>query len=242
MTTVISPSSILGDLVTTHPGLARPMERHGLDYCCGGQRTLADACQALGLDVDDVVADLANEASGPPASWADLGPADLVDHIVATHHAYLHEELPRIAALAAKVHGVHGVNHPELGEVAATFTELHHELDPHLAKEEQVLFPMICELAAADQPPSFHCGSLRNPISVMLREHDHAGELLERLRTATSGYTVPADGCASYAALYQALDELEADTHMHVHIENNHLFPMVVDLEDSVRASAGVAP
>ena len=109
--------------------------------------------------------------------------------------------------------------------------ELRGELEPHLAKEERMLFPMIRELATADTAPQFHCGSLGNPVSVMLREHDRAGELLAALRIVARGYVVPEDGCASYTALFTGLEELEADTHLHVHKENNLLFPAVLALE-----------
>jgi regulator of cell morphogenesis and NO signaling len=234
MDTAIAPLTTLADLVNAHPDLARELERRSLDYCCGGSRTLAEACSLEGLDLETVVGDLAAAASAPPAPWSGLGAAELVDHLESTHHAYLHAELPRIAALAAKVRSVHGSNHPELAGLERTFTDLRNELDPHLAKEEQVLFPMIRQLAAEAQPPEPSGGGVRNPISVMLREHDHAGQLLGHLRHLTGGYTVPAGGCASYHSLYRALDELESDTHLHVHIENNRLFPMVVELEANV--------
>jgi regulator of cell morphogenesis and NO signaling len=233
MTLAIDPTTTLGDLVTSHPDLASELERRSLDYCCGGTRTLADACSTQGLDPSAVVEELAAVATAEPAAWADLGAAELVDHLERTHHAYLHAELPRLAALSAKVRSVHGANHPELEEVDTTFGQLRGELDPHLAKEERVLFPMIRELARDAEEPALHCGSLQHPISQMLREHDQAGALLERLRSVTEGYTVPADGCASYRALYQALEQLESDTHLHVHIENNRLFPMVVELEQA---------
>ena len=117
--------------------------------------------------------------------------------------------------------------------------ELRADLVPHLRKEEQVLFPMIRELSTATEAPRFHCGSLRNPIAVMDREHDRAGELLAALRAESGGYRVPADGCASYQALYDGLAELEADTHLHVHKENNILFPAVVAAEDALAGAAG---
>jgi regulator of cell morphogenesis and NO signaling len=167
-----------------------------------------------------------------------MGPAELVDHIESTHHRYLHEELPRLAALTQKVVGVHGGRHPELREVEATYAELQADLEPHLMKEERVLFPMIRELAESRTLPSFHCGSISNPISMMLLEHDRAGELLAALRELTDGYQPPADGCASYRALYTGLEELEADTHLHVHKENNILFPAVVALEDELSVGA----
>ena len=156
---------------------------------------------------------------------------DLVDHLVATHHRYLWDEMPRVSALVDKIVSVHGARHPELGDVAACYAHIRADLEPHMLKEERVLFPMVRELAAASESPSFHCGSLRNPISVMLSEHDAVGDLLAKLRRLTNGYTPPADGCASYAACFSAMAEIEADTHLHIHKENNVLFPLVVRLE-----------
>ena len=221
----------LVDVVTEDPGAARVLEGFGLDYCCGGRRTLADACGREGVDPNRVLDALGDLAPGPEPDWAQMAPEELVDHLETTHHSYLHAELPRLHALVDKVTGVHGVRHAELADVGAAFVALRADLEPHLRKEERVLFPMIRELATATAPPSFHCGTLANPISVMLAEHDRAGELLATLRRITDGYQPPADGCASYRALYAGLAELEADLHLHVHKENNLLFPAVVILE-----------
>lgn len=234
-----SADTPLGDLVTAHPYLASTLDELGLDYCCGGRRSLAEATFERDLDLGDVLADmLAEVASNADGSqrpeWADLGPAEMVDHLEATHHAYLDRALPRLVALAAKVADVHGDRHLELGEVQRLVVELRNDLEPHLRKEEHVLFPMIRELASASAASRSHWASLRDPISVMLLEHDRAGALLAALRAATSDYRVPTNGCASYRALYDGLAELEADTHLHVHKENNLLFPAVVAAEAGV--------
>jgi regulator of cell morphogenesis and NO signaling len=222
----------LAQLVNDRPSAARVLERHHLDYCCGGNQSLEQACDAGAVDLDVVLTELEADRDVEPAGgWADMDPGQLVDHLEATHHRYLHEELPRLDALLAKVVGVHGRRHPELVEVATVFAALRADLEPHLLKEEQVLFPMIRELDASATLPSFHCGTLANPIRVMVLEHDGAGELLAELRAATDDYAPPADACASYRALYLGLGELEADTHLHVHKENNLLFPAVLDLE-----------
>lgn len=235
----VTDAQSLGELVVEHPDLIRPFERLGLDYCCGGQRSLAEACRDAGLDPDEVLAVLAHAlAPAHPADYSQLGPVELVDHIEDLHHTYLKDELPRLSMLAEKVAGVHGDRHPELVEVDATYAELRAELEPHLMKEERVLFPMVRELAA-DPTARFHCGSVRNPISVMLGEHDRAGSLLARLRHLTGGFEAPDDACASYQALYRGLAELEADTHLHIHKENNLLFPAVVALEAGGAARDG---
>ena len=229
----IDVSMTLAEAVDAHPAMAREFERLGLDYCCGGQRTLAEACTLVGIDSDATVAELtAAAANGSTATaWARMSADDLVDHLVATHHRYLWDEMPRVSALVDKIVSVHGARHPELGDVAACYAHIRADLEPHMLKEERVLFPMVRELAAASESPSFHCGSLRNPISVMLSEHDAVGDLLAKLRRLTNGYTPPADGCASYAACFSAMAEIEADTHLHIHKENNVLFPLVVRLE-----------
>lgn len=221
----------LADIVDLVPGAPRVLESFGLDYCCGGQQTLAAASEDRGIDAQAVIAALDSLDAGPAPDWVAMTPEALVDHLLSTHHPYLHDELPRIEALAEKVAGVHGERHPELVELYRMCTALRADLEPHMAKEEQILFPMVRELVAADVPPSFHCGSVANPVSAMMREHEHTGALLESMNELTDGYTVPEDACASYRALFEGLVALEADTHLHVHKENNSLFPAVVALE-----------
>ncbi|MDP2292401.1 MAG: iron-sulfur cluster repair di-iron protein [Actinomycetota bacterium] len=228
----IDVSTTLAAAVDACPALAREFERRGLDYCCGGSRTLGEACEELGLDPVATIADMSSATAMPGAAeWTSMSADELVDHLEATHHRYLWDEMPRVAALVEKILGVHGERHPELNDVAECFGRVCADLGPHMLKEERMLFPMIRELATSAEAPSFHCGSLRNPISVMLSEHDAVGDLLARLRQLTDGYTPPADGCGSYVACYAALAELEADTHLHIHKENNVLFPLVVRLE-----------
>lgn len=219
-----TPEATLAEIVDQRTGAARVLERHGLDYCCGGRQTLGEACEAADVDVADVIADLdATPAEAP--DWTRLGLTGLADHIEETHHRYLRTELPRLQALAEKVASVHGERHPELSQVETLVGAIRDDLEPHLDKEEQVLFPMLRELAHAVRTPAFHCGSLMNPIGRMQYEHDRTGELLRDLRRVTDEFAVPADGCASYKALYEGLAELEADTHLHIHKENDLLFP-----------------
>ena len=233
----MDPTMTLAALVNAQPGLAREFERRGLDYCCGGSRSLVDACTNLGLDPETTWRELAAAVTiDHTANWSTMSAVELVDHLESTHHRYLWDEMPRLSALVAKVTSVHGRNHPELGAVATCFADVRADLEPHLLKEERVLFPMIRELAVAGAPPSFHCGTLRNPISMMLREHESVGGLLARLRSITRGYETPSDACASYIACYAALAELEADTHLHIHKENNLLFPLVLRIETMLSA------
>ena len=239
----IDVSMTLAELVEAHPGLAREFEGRNLDYCCGGQQTFNDACAQLGLHPHEVAAELAAvAASSQPTEWSSMATDALVDHIEAAHHRYLWDEMPRVTALIDKITSVHGARHPELAEIGACFAEMRADLEPHMHKEERVLFPMIRELATASALPAFHCGTLRNPIGVMLSEHEAVGGLLTRLRALTNDYTPPADGCATYSACFIALADLEADTHLHIHKENNVLFPAVLQLENETLSPSDSSP
>lgn len=219
----------LGDLVAEAPGRASVLDRLGLDYCCHGQRSLAEACAVAGLDAGDVSAAL--DAVDDTTADHPTEPVALVEHILTTHHRYLHAELPELEALAAKVAEVHGARHPELAAVRRLVLELSADLEPHMLKEEVVLFPAIRAVAEGER--DFPFGTVRNPVRMMMLDHDRAGDLLAELRAVTADYRVPDDGCASYRSLYERLAYLEADTHRHVHLENNVLFPAAVALEDA---------
>jgi regulator of cell morphogenesis and NO signaling len=228
-------SATLADIASNNPSLLRVLEHFGLDYSCGGKRTIDEACLQQGLDVDAVIDALEHHAvsAEAPAAWLALTPADLVDHLETTHHHHLKQELPRLEELAAKVNLAHGVSHPELDDVAATVAEIRAELEPHLRKQEDVLFPMIRTLASATTSmPSFACGSIRNSIALMEAEHRVVGGLLARLRELTCGYQALADTCTSTQELIMGLAKLEANIHLYVHKENNHLFPAVIALEE----------
>lgn len=222
----IDPSMTLGHIVTLHPALAGDLERRDLDYCCHGGRTLAEAARDAGLDAQTVAGELsALSVAEPAAAWASLGLFELVEHIEIVHHGSLWDEMPRISALVDKIATVHGDRHPELTEVQRLYAELRADLEPHLTREEQELFPMIRELAASPDFSSDDRRALVAQIEALAAEHETVGDLLDQLNRTTSGYVTPADGCASYAACYRALAQLEADTHLHVHKENNVLFP-----------------
>ncbi len=221
----IDPDSTLADIVTAHPSAARLFERHDLDYCCGGSRTLSEACVEGGLDRTAVVADLAEHAMGDASvPLTALGLGELVDHIEATYHVPLWSELDRLDSLLAKVVGVHGARHPELHSVRDAFRRLRADIEPHLRDEEHTIFPAIRRLNVAPSREAAPVG-LIEAIDGLAREHDVAGALLSDLRAVTGGYRVPDDGCAAYRACFGGLADLEADLHLHVHTENNVLFP-----------------
>jgi regulator of cell morphogenesis and NO signaling len=218
----------LGEIVTLQPSLAADLERRGLDYCCQGTRTLATAAVEIGMNPQTIADELsAVRVDEPPAAWASLGPSDLADHIESVHHLYLWAELPRVSALVDKIVTVHGDRHHELAEVQRLYAELRADLEPHLLREEQVVFPMIRQFVLAADQSTPDIEQLGDQIERLSTDHESVGTLLEELRRVTNGYETPADGCASYAACYRALADLEADTHLHVHKENNVLFPAV---------------
>ena len=170
--------------------------------------------------------------------WRTASLSALTNHIVDKHHTFMKRELPRLGEFMDKVLGAHGENHPELTEVASVFAALRLEIEGHLMKEEQVLFPMIQKMEITREVGSAHCGSVNNPIGVMEHEHDNAGEALRRLRVLTGDYTPPADGCPTYQALLAGLAAMERDLHEHIHKENNILHPRAARLETALLAAA----
>jgi len=237
----IQATKTVGEIAAEMPNATRELEKLGIDYCCGGSKTLGDACAEAELSVDEVLsrlqAGLAAAQPKPARHWQKEPIADLVAHIQNTHHVFVREECPRIEKLTAKVVSVHGANHPELLEVQSTFSDLADELAVHLMKEEQVLFPYLVRLeeavVAGEPVPPAMFGTVVNPVRMMMQEHDGAGDALRKLRAASNNYAAPADVCVSYKTLYEALLAFEADLHQHIHLENNILFPRAVAMESS---------
>ncbi|MFB3815168.1 MAG: iron-sulfur cluster repair di-iron protein [Terriglobales bacterium] len=223
------------ELALEIPNATRVFEQLGIDYCCGGHKPLDEACDAAGVAMDDVLAKLdaaAQNATAAPGNqdWQQRSLGELIDHIVTAHHQYVKMEIPRLQKLLDKVCSVHRQNHPELTSVRDTFSDLSQELESHLMKEEQVLFPYIVAFERGEAPHSCF-GTVQNPIRMMMFEHDNAGAALRDMRAASGNYTLPADACISYQTLYQALQAFEADLHQHIHLENNILFPRALALE-----------
>ncbi len=218
----------VGQFGTQQPSRARIFERLGIDYCCGGANPLSVACQDKGLDPQAVLRELTetaeNHASDEQRDWSAATMSELADHIESTHHAYLRRELPRLTAMTMKVAAAHGQREPGLRELEAVFAEFRAELESHMEREEQVLFPLIRVLESAKTLPAFHCGSISNPIRVMVHEHENAGSALQRMRALTRGYQPSEEACNTYRAMLDGLAELETDMHLHVHKENNILF------------------
>lgn len=225
----------LGQIAAAFPPSMRVFEAHGLDYCCGGQRELGEACAAAGFAPAKVLEEiqrLRSSSLSESKDWSKGSLTELIKHLLATHHVFTRAELARLTPLMDKVARVHGENHPELNTIRLFFMELSNDLGPHLMKEEQVLFPYMLALDAGQTSASCF-GTVANPIRAMLGEHDQVGELLHRIRDLSRDFALPEGACGSYQSLFMGLADLEADLHEHIHLENNVLFPKAVALEDA---------
>jgi regulator of cell morphogenesis and NO signaling len=236
----ITPETHVAQIATRQPGTIRVFQRHGIDYCCGGKRPLAEAAASHGLEFEVLSRELDAATAGPEADerdWSEAPLAELVDHILVRFHGRLREDLPRLAAMAERVLEVHGEKHPDvLPALVRTYGALRSELESHTMKEEQILFPWICEMERAATGggrgmAGVPCASVDGPIAVMEAEHDDAARALAELRRLTSGFEPPAGACTTFRGLYHGLAELETDTHRHIHLENNVLFPRAQRLE-----------
>lgn len=240
----ISSTRTVKDLAIEVPGATRVFDKLGIDYCCGGGKTLGDACAAAGLESVEVVQRLetasqqTNAASAGERHWPEESLAGLIDFIINKHHVFTTQELHRIQGLLTKVSSVHAQRHPELSEIESLFATLKTDLITHMKKEEMILFPYITEVedavANGRRAPLPMFGTVKNPVRMMRMEHDAAGEILRNIRKLSSDFAVPADACISFKTLYEALDGLEQDLHQHIHLENNVLFPRAEAIEDEV--------
>jgi len=229
------------EIAAANSGARKVLEEARIDYCCGGERRLGDACVNADVSAEQILKRLAEsgkQARPEELNWSSAELCQLTHHIRTKHHKFVRDAIPRLRALLSKVKSKHAQNHPELGEIEERFLELAQEMYSHMQKEEQILFPYIEALERAArkegalEPPFFQ--TVRNPVHMMMKEHDSAGEALRAMRSLSGGYQAPAEACESYRELYRSLEEFELDMHTHVHLENNILFPRAVALEDAV--------
>ena len=241
---VIQEQTTVGELVVKHPGLRQSLERLGIDYCCGGKRPLIEAAKQAGVQWPTVLAAL-NAALAAPAKtantidWNTASLTVLTDHILDKHHVFTKEQLPRLDDLLARLQRAHAAHHGAmLNHIRQSYEPLRAELDSHLQKEEQILFPAIKDIDAfmtgKGQRPVIHCGSIANPIAQMEAEHESAGQALVEIRRSTDNYQLPADACQTFAAFYEGMEALEADLHEHIHLENNILYPKSLKQEEEM--------
>lgn len=242
----LDTTKTVGAFAVENPEAVGVFEKFRIDYCCGGSLSLEEACRNAGAEISQVSEMLENAKSDLPTA-ADAAEIDfqvmslaaLADYIVRTHHTFTRAETERIADLLEKTCAAHGANHGELFEIRQIIRALRLEIENHLLKEERMLFPYIALMESSlnfGQPvPPASFGSTRNPVKVMVSEHDAAGEHLREIRNLSNHFAVPADACVTYKMLYDALEGFETDLHRHIHLENNILFPKAIEME-----SAGV--
>jgi len=237
-----SPEETIGEMVTKDYRKAQAFKKLGIDFCCGGKKTLSEVSKSRGISLDLIKSEL--EAATKTANNAGLNFSSweldfLSDYVVNTHHSYCRDSIPFIVEIANKVARVHGGRHPELVRVAEVFARIAQDLILHMGKEEKILFPFIKELVSAKNTGAAvgnnPFGGVLSPIRVMEMEHEQAGEDMSEIRELTSGYTLPADACNSYTILFKKLEEFENDLYDHVHLENNILFPKAIQLENDLK-------
>lgn len=242
----ITDRTPVGHIAAEHPELIRELDRLGIDYCCGGSRTLGEVAERAGYEPGELSRRLADHH--PDAvdlreaiDWTVLSMTDLADHIETTHHAYARETLERLTQMVERCVEVHAAEHPELLELQRTLAVLREDMIDHLVREERVLFPWLRRL---ERPTEIQTGppwSVRRPIDCMIHDHEDVAAAFARIHELTDDLSVPEGACVTWASCYRLLDEFERDTRMHIHKENNVLFPAGVKAE-RIREGRGVRP
>jgi regulator of cell morphogenesis and NO signaling len=236
----LNDAKTVREIAIEMPGATRVFERMGIDYCCGGARPIAEACQTAGVTFAEVARSLeqieaASQSSAGLKDWQVESLTSLTTYIRDKHHSFTREEMDGLEPLLEKVCSVYGEKRRELFEIQALFRELKRELLLHMMKEENILFPYITQMekaiSAGLPAPVPMFGTVRNPVRMMMTEHDGAGDVLRRIRQLSNDFNPPADICVSYQTLYGRLEEFEQDLHQHIHLENNILFPRAIEME-----------
>lgn len=233
----------LASIATGHHQLVPVLEKYHLDFCCGGKKTLAEACNEKGLNITDIIKELeASDIQDRKAfvDFSDMNAEQLIRYILIKHHFYTRQSMPVIEAHLTKVAEKHGDRFPYMRTVYDLFTYLKNDMYQHMQKEEMVLFPRIKELAASlgnQTNTNKQQGYISNPVAMMVHEHDEAGAIMEQIRILTNDYAAPEGACNTFKIVLQELKAFEEDLHKHVHLENNLLFPMA---EKMVEQSASL--
>jgi regulator of cell morphogenesis and NO signaling len=232
----ITENTLVADIAAALPSSVRLFQQHGIDFCCGGKRPFGVVCEEQGLSFTDLARAIEASAAAPAGDrreWRGEPLHAIIDHIVSTYHEPLRTELPRLQSMASRVLRVHEKKAPHLlARIDTIVTDLSLDLNQHMGKEESVLFPAIRALEADGRPGS--APRLAAPVNVLEQEHDRVGALLAELRKITDDYVAPAWACRTFQALYHGLEDLEASMHVHVHLENNVLFPRALRAQSSM--------
>lgn len=237
----IQENTIIGELVAQDYRTASIFKKYGIDFCCQGNRTIIDACKAKNIDQTKVMSDLLAVKNSNETGTTDYQswPIDLLaDYIEKKHHRYVEEKIQEIKPYLDKICRVHGNRHPELFEINEHFNATAGELAKHMKKEELILFPYVRKMVKAKQVNSKieapHFDTVQNPIAMMMHEHSHEGERFRKIEELSNNYTPPHDACNTYRITFALLKEFEQDLHLHIHLENNILFPKTIELENKL--------
>lgn len=240
---LLMESKTVAELVSDNYRTADVFRKHGIDFCCGGKKTIGQVCREKHINEEELEKELTEVQMQPVDMEHDFkswSPTFLVEYILQVHHKYVDRYLPIITSLSEKVARVHGKHYPETVEVYELWNQIAGELSMHMKKEELILFPYIRSLDKYDrreinQFPRSHFDTVKSPVRMMEQEHDEAGRILHRIQEITNNFTPPADACNTYRVLYAQLNDFQSDLHRHVHLENNILFPAVIELEKKLR-------
>jgi regulator of cell morphogenesis and NO signaling len=232
-------SQTVGEIVAENYRNAVVFKKYNIDFCCGGGRSLEKSCESKGIDISEIKEELKKVDQlgvDEGQDFESLSLNHLIDHIIEKHHNYVKNSIPVVNEYAQKVKNVHGENKAYVIDIADHFQALSDELTSHMFKEENILFPFIREMEMANekgesiQPPF---GTVQNPISMMMQEHENAGDELKEINQLTESFTPTADACATHRVLYGLLKDFENDLMMHIHLENNILFPKAIAMENN---------
>ncbi len=233
METINLQTVSIGEIVANDFRTASVFKKNRIDFCCGGKKSLADTCRELGIDrqrVENEINEVSITPSDPAQDYRSWRPGFLCDFIVHTHHKYVLQTLPDLVMYTQKIASVHGDHHPELLEVASLFAKINEELLMHLKNEEELLFPAIKHVIAHNDSASK--ALIVSEINRMIGEHDFAGGAMDRINQLTDHYKLPADSCGTYQVAFRLLEQFEDDLHIHVHLENNILYPAALKLNN----------
>jgi regulator of cell morphogenesis and NO signaling len=227
-------ANTVAELAIAMPASIPVLEKLKIDYCCHGAQPIEQACSRAGVTTDQLLRLIDQQPSGGESrSWDGAPLMEIIRFILDTHHAYTRSTMETLLVLAEKVARKHGPQHPELLKIETLVGRLNDDLQPHMMKEEQILFPYLEQLESGGDVPSPPFGTVRNPIRMMMLEHEAVGEIAAEIRAASNDYALPAEACTSFTAFYRLLQDLELDLHRHIHLENNVLFPRAMALEEA---------
>lgn len=234
----------IGKIVAINYRTAEVFKKYGIDFCCKGNRLLSDVCTEKNLNyeavLDEAMSKLTENEQIGAEQYKEMPIDELALHIERRHHTYVRESIPILMAYLNKINKVHGERHPELNELYIQFENCANELTHHMVKEETILFPAIKQLASAIRDDAavvkpFFFGTLNNPINMMKHEHSTEGDRFARMAEITNNFTPPEDGCTTYRVAFQKLQEFQNDLFLHIHLENNILFPQALEMEEKIR-------